>query len=87
MILEHSSFDPCDQDYHGASPASEPETQALQSEAVRLQADDQPGVAAWVTVHSYGWMWMYSWGFTEDFTQSGDCAKTDDYDDMVTVSY
>ncbi len=69
-----SSGNPCDETYRGPSPASEPETQAVQ-DYVRSQFPDQReddlSAAAPVTatgvfldIHSYSELVLWSWGFT-----------------------
>jgi carboxypeptidase T len=71
-----SSNDPCDQVYHGPSQSSEPETQAIQAEMTAL-FPDQRGPAltdtvpltasgVFVTLHSYGQLDLFPWGFTAD---------------------
>ena len=32
-----------------------------------------------------GWMWMFPWGYTEDFGDFSDCVYPDDYDDLVSI--
>ena len=48
-----------------------------------FQGEGESGIIAWVTFHSYSWMWMYPWGYTEDFGDFSPCVYTDDYDDLV----
>ncbi len=67
-----SSADPCAQTYHGAGPASEPETVALQGHLVSIFPDqrgdhrnaeaplDATGIL--VTLHSYGRLVLWPWG-------------------------
>lgn len=47
---------------------------------------EESGIAAWLTIHSYSWVWMFPWGFTVDFGDFSDCAYVDDYDDLVVAS-
>ncbi len=47
---------------------------------------DESGIVAWVTIHSYALMWMFPWGYTEDFTSFTPCVRPDDYDDLVRVA-
>ncbi|MGC9396149.1 MAG: M14 family zinc carboxypeptidase [Anaerolineae bacterium] len=67
---------PCELTYRGPTPASEPETQAVQ-DYVRAQfpdqrADDLTAAAPlnatgiFLDVHSYSELVLWSWGFTED---------------------
>ncbi len=69
-----SSTDKCSMVYRGAGPASEPETQALQTWLATRFAD-QRGPALtdaaprdteglFVSLHSYGQLVLYPWGFT-----------------------
>lgn len=69
-----SSGEVCDQTYRGRAPASEPETQALESYLRALFADarpPEPDAAATETtaglllsLHSYGEYVLYPWGWT-----------------------
>jgi carboxypeptidase A2 len=72
---------PCADTYCGESGGSEPETQAVQAELVRLG----PSLAATVTIHSYGNMWMFPWGNTVNYEGSV-CDLADDHDDMMAVA-
>lgn len=69
---------PCGETYCGPRGGSELETQAVQTELVRLG----PTLAALVTIHAYGNMWMFPWGNTVDFAGAV-CERADDYDDVV----
>jgi carboxypeptidase A2 len=75
------SFSPCSDLFCGTSGGSEPETQAVQDELVRLG----PTLAATVTVHSYGNMWMFPWGNTVDFA-GATCDLAADHGDMMVVA-
>ena len=77
-LADGVSFDPCDNTYCGKSGGSEPETQAVQAELVRLGKD----LNAVVTVHAYGNMWMFPWGNTVNF-EGNTCDLADDSADMV----
>ncbi len=68
----------CSEIYCGPSPASEPETKVIQ-DAVLALADR---MLAFVTFHSYGYMWMFPWGFTVNH-QGYRCERADDHNDMV----
>lgn len=69
-----SSAGPCDETYRGPAPASEPETDAIQSHVRALYPDqrgDDLGSAAPVTatgvfldIHSYGDRILWPWGFS-----------------------
>ena len=75
LIVTHpdagSSTDPCSNNYAGSSPASEPETQAVQAEAVRLA----PSLMGFVTLHSAAYMWLHPWGHEDE---PGQCAIAED---------
>jgi hypothetical protein len=72
------SFSPCAETFCGSSAGSEPETQAVQAELVRLG----PTLAATVTVHSYGNMWMFPWGNTVNYA-GRTCELAADHADLV----
>jgi len=73
---------PCSDIYCGPTGGSEPETQAVQNELIRIGAS----VLAMVTIHSYGNMWMFPWGNTVDFAGQV-CERADDHDEMVANSF
>jgi carboxypeptidase A2 len=75
------SFDPCYETYCGASGGSEPETAAVSAELVRLG----PTLAAAVTVHTYGNMWMFPWGNTVNYAGKN-CDFAVDNADMMIVA-
>lgn len=62
-----SSDDPCSDTYHGGSPMSENEAQALQRYATGTEW------TTYLTFHSYGQWWFTNWGYTanlpDDYTQ------------------
>jgi carboxypeptidase T len=59
-----NSTDPCDHDvYIGPSAFSEPETQN-----VKWLLDQNPGIRYFVDLHSYGPLFMYTWGDAVDQT-------------------
>jgi carboxypeptidase A2 len=72
---------PCDETYCGPSGGSEPETQAVSAELVRVG----PTLGATVTLHSYGNMWMFPWGNTVDYN-GRTCDLADDNADLMLVS-
>lgn len=94
VTAEGLSHDPCDEQYCGPSPASEPETLAVQSEAQRLVAESR--LQAWLTVHSFGRVWMFPWAkhiihwewqFMNEIMRWLDldalCKRASDHDDLV----
>jgi carboxypeptidase A2 len=72
---------PCADTYCGESGGSEPETQAVQAELVRLG----PTLGATVTIHSYGNMWMFPWGNTVDYNGQT-CDLAADHAEMMVVA-
>ncbi len=76
-----SSTDLCSLTYRGEGPASEPETEALQSYLSTLFADQRgPGMGdaapadtegLFISLHSYGELVLYPWGHTGDATPNG----------------
>lgn len=73
---------PCSDLYCGPSGGSEPETQSVQRELMRISST----VLASVTIHSYGNMWMFPWGNTVNFGGQT-CQLADDHDELVWLSY
>ncbi len=81
-----SSGDPCNQTYRGQSPASEPETQALQS-YLRSIFDDQrdsdlsstaptDSTGVLIDLQAYGESWLWPWGFTDTTAPNGVAMQT-----------
>jgi carboxypeptidase T len=81
-----SSSNQCSDIYRGPSPASEPETQAIQN-YVRAefpdQRDDPIGAGAPITatgifldIHSYSQLVLWPWGFTSTPTANGTAFQT-----------
>lgn len=81
-----SSDVPCAETYHGASEASEPETQAIEN-YLRAQFPDQRGenlndpapVDAWgvfIDLHSYSNLVLWPWGFTYAEPPNGTAFRT-----------
>lgn len=72
--VEGSSSFPCDQTYHGASAASEPEEYYLETLVTQLFKDVRPDdmttaaplttTGTFLTLHAYGNLSMLPWGFT-----------------------
>ncbi|XP_073839032.1 carboxypeptidase B1-like [Musca autumnalis] len=54
-----SSFDPCDIDYHGPEPFSEPEAVALRELLFKVNSTCK----MYLTLHSYGNYLLYPWGY------------------------
>ena len=76
------STNPCSDLYCGDSAGSELETQLVQNEAARLAAERK--IPGWVTIHSYGYMWMFPWGNT--INHAGQvCERADDHEEMVSM--
>lgn len=69
-----ASADPCNITYRGPSPASEPETQAIQNYAAAIFPDQrgpgdtdpapQDAAGIFITLHSYGELVLFPWGWT-----------------------
>ena len=70
---------PCEPNYRGESAGSEPETQAIQAQAVILG----PSLATSIHMHAYGGLWLYPWGSYASDGQT--CNFADDDIDMVGV--
>ena len=76
-----SSDYPCDQTYHGASPTSEPEIQAVEAYMKSIIPDrrgpalsdvaplDTSGI--YIDLHSYGELILWPWGFTSSVPPNG----------------
>lgn len=81
-----SSNYPCDAVYRGPSPASEPETRAIQ-DYVRSQFPDQRddeldqpaapnATGVFLDLHSYGELVLWPWGFTSDPAPNATALQT-----------
>ena len=57
-----ASIDPCDDDYCGEKPFSEPETLALARHVYR----NRRNIEAFLDVHTFGQLLMRPWGYTTD---------------------
>ena len=76
--MEGVSPNPCSETYGGTGGNSEPEMQALDSILEQYSSRQR----AYITIHTYGYMWMHSWGNTVD--NAGEvCERTPDHDDLV----
>ncbi|APR85592.1 peptidase M14, carboxypeptidase A [Minicystis rosea] len=83
---EGASDDPCDQQYHGPSPDSEPETKAIQSylkslfpdQRGPLDTDAAPASATGVvmSLHAYSDVVLYPWGYHTQDAPNGDGLRT-----------
>lgn len=71
IVAVGGSNNPCSDIYSGTGGASEPETQAI----VNFLQKEKNSIDAYLTIHSYGQMWLYPWGYTS--------ALPDDYQDLV----
>ncbi len=81
-----SSPNECEDTYHGASAASEPETQAIRDYLLAHFADQReaalgapaPETASGVflDVHSYGEWVLWPWGFTDDLPPNAGALQT-----------
>ena len=77
------SHDPCSDIYCGDSGGSENVTILVQNEADRLAKERK--IPGWVTMHSYGRMWMFPYGNT--INHAGEiCERADNHDEMVSMS-
>ncbi|MFL2935493.1 MAG: M14 family zinc carboxypeptidase [Myxococcota bacterium] len=81
-----SSGNACANDYRGGAANSEPEVSALVDYARSIfvdqkgadptdpAPDDASGIA--IDVHSYGELWLWPWGYTEEPAPNGDALQT-----------
>ncbi|XP_063612313.1 carboxypeptidase B-like [Penaeus indicus] len=60
------SIKPCSSVYQGPQPFSEPETQALRDAVFEVQNRTK----AYVSLHSYGQVFLYPWGYTTTLNHS-----------------
>lgn len=58
-----SSSDPCQEDFRGAQPFSEPETQAI-----RNYVESHPTIVSDVNIHTFGNAWIYPYNYVKDKT-------------------
>lgn len=81
-----SSGSQCSETYRGASPASEPEVQAVQTYARSIFPDQRgdplpepaptDATGLYIDVHSYGELVLWPWGFTATPTGNGTALQT-----------
>lgn len=81
-----SSGNPCDLTYRGPTPASEPETQAIQNylqaifpdqrEAALSAAAPADATGLYLDLHSYSELVLWSWGFTSSAAPNGAALQT-----------
>ncbi len=81
-----SSDAPCDQTYHGAAPASEPEIQAVQNYMASIFPDQRgpnltdpaplDATGVYIDMHSYGQLVLWPWGFTSTVPPNGTGMQT-----------
>jgi len=79
--IEGVSHNPCSEIYCGPSGASEPETEHVQNELIRLG----PTLLATVTVQSYGNLWTFPWGNTLNHAGAV-CDLAADNNDLMAVA-
>jgi carboxypeptidase A2 len=79
---EGVSRDPCSEIYCGTHPASEVEVVAVQNEALRLA----PILLGWLTLHSYGHMFMFPYGTTDQQSTNRQCQRVPDHNDLMEVA-
>lgn len=65
----------CSDVFSGVSAFSEAESKAIKDYFANSNAD----FISYLTVHSYGQMWLYPWGYTS--------ALPNDYVDLVCIAY
>ncbi len=81
-----SSSNPCSETYHGLSPASEPETQAVESYVIAQFPDQRPddlttpapitSTGIFLDLHSYGQWVLWPWGFDYLVAPNGAALQT-----------
>ena len=71
---EHASSDPCSSVYHGSAVFSELESQAQRSAVIPIK----DRIAAVYSFHSFGQVYVSSYGYTYDFPA--------EYDEMVNIN-
>jgi hypothetical protein len=68
-----ASDDPCDETYAGPRAFSEPETRAIADFLMARRSNFK----VFLTLHSYGQMWLLPWGYTSE--------KLADHDDLMRL--
>ena len=68
--------DPCAWNFRGPAAASEPETQAIQTEAQRIAS----GIVLWISYHITAYAWLTPFGYAID---EGVCNYPTNYDNQV----
>jgi len=76
------STNPCSEIFCGPSGASEPEIVAQQQELNRLGSGLGTNMIGLTTIHSYGNMFMHSWGYKTN----GRCTRSADHDKLYRVA-
>jgi hypothetical protein len=71
---ESTSDNPCSDLFTGPEAFSEPETQAISQAIKKIQGETT--VYAYYTLHSYGQLWLLSWGYTQG-------VYPDDYPELL----
>nr|CAD7425783.1 unnamed protein product [Timema monikensis] len=67
-----ASLNPCQSDYAGPKPFSEPEARALRNYVL----SDAKRILLYVSLHSYGKFLMYPWSYTKQKTSDWRIMKT-----------
>ncbi|MCL4134767.1 UNVERIFIED_CONTAM: hypothetical protein GTU68_041749, partial [Idotea baltica] len=65
-----SSNSSCSDVYHGPAPFSELETSAVRSKVLSIQ--DEQIVKSFFSIHSYGQLWLFAFGWTGDLPPESD---------------
>jgi len=82
VSAEGVSHNPCSDLYCGPSPASEPETIAMQNEARRLASE----LRGWLTMHAYGAMWMFPYATSVRHSPDSPCHRVPEHNDLVLTA-
>ena len=65
-----SSPNPCFEDYHGPSAASEPETQAISNFYLGISGSKDAILS--LSYHSYAWEYLYPYGYAKGAAPAND---------------
>lgn len=79
---EGVSHFPCSELYCGPHAASEPEIIAVQNEARHLAS----GLQGWLSMHSFGRMWMFPSATTVRHSADSPCERVPDHSDLMDVA-
>ena len=75
-----SSSDPCSITYHGASPASDPETRIIQSTIEELRGK----LVLFLTYHTMGELYLFPFGLRDEQLN---CRRSPDHEDIVSSTF